>query len=273
MHYGIDLMISGDFADPALTARLAKTAEDAGWEALFVWDHRGYIWGAPFADAWVTLAAVATSTQRLRLGTAVSPLPQRKPHDVALALASLDLLSGGRVIFGAGLGGVAEEYTVFGEPGDAKVRAAMLDEGLEVLRLLWLGEEVRYRGAHYVVDGTTLAPLPVQRPRIPVWIGGESRPAMRRAARWDGWVASAFGGDGEVVKRPEDLARDAEAIGRYRSENAPFDIALIGQSAPGDRATAREYGEAGATWWLEHLYGLRGSTEELLARVAAGPPA
>lgn len=272
MHCGIELMISGDFADPALTARLARTAEDAGWEALFVWDHRGYIWAEPFADAWVTLAAAASSTARLRLGTAVTPLPQRKPHDVALALTSLDLLSGGRMVFGAGLGGVAEEYTVFGEPGDAKVRAGMLDEGLEVLRLLWLGEEVRYRGVHYIVDGTTLAPLPVQRPRIPIWIGGESRPAMRRSARWDGWIATAFGGHGEVLRRAEDLARDAEAIRRYRTADAPFDIALIGQSAPGDSAMVREYGQAGATWWLEDLHGLRGSTEELLARVAAGPP-
>jgi alkanesulfonate monooxygenase SsuD/methylene tetrahydromethanopterin reductase-like flavin-dependent oxidoreductase (luciferase family) len=273
MHYGVDLMISGDFADPALTAHLARTAEDAGWEGLFVWDHRGYIWGAPFADAWVTLAAAAISTERLRLGTAVTPLPQRKPHDVALALTSLDLLTKGRTILGAGLGGVAEEYTAFGEPGDSKVRAGMLDEGLEVLRLLWSGEEVRYRGTYYTVDGATLAPLPVQRPRIPAWIGGESRSAMRRAARWDGWIASAFDGHGEVVRVPEDLARDAEAIRRYRAEDSPFDIALIGQSAPGDRATVGEYAAAGATWWLEHLHGLRGSREELLARVAAGPPA
>ncbi len=272
MHYGIDLMISGDFADPALTARLARTAEDAGWEGLFVWDHRGYIWGAPFADAWVTLAAAAISTERLRLGTAVTPLPQRKPHDVALALTSLDLVSRGRMVFGAGLGGVAEEYTVFGEPSEPKVRAGMLDEGLEVLRQLWSGEEVRYRGTYYTVDGATLAPLPVQRPRIPVWIGGESRPAMRRAARWDGWIASAFGGHGEVLRRPQDLARDVERIRRCRAEDSPFDIALIGQSAPGDRAMVGEYTEACATWWLEHLHGLRGSTQELMARVAAGPP-
>ncbi len=272
MRYGIDLVISGDFADPALTARLARTAEDAGWEGLFVWDHRGYIWGAPFADACVTLAAAAVSTERLRLGTAVTPLPQRKPHDAALAMTSLDLLSGGRMVFGAGLGGVAEEYTVFGEPGDARVRAGMLDEGLDVIQELWSGEEVRHRGTYYTVDGATLAPLPVQWPRIPVWIGGESRPAMRRAARWDGWIASAFGGHGEVLREPEDLARDMERIRRQRAEDSPFDIALIGQSAPGDRTMVGEYAEAGATWWLESVHDRRGSTEELMARVVAGPP-
>lgn len=277
MQFGIDLVIADDFADPALTAHLARTAEDAGWDGLFVWDHRGYVWGESFADACVTLAAAAVSTERLRLGTAVTPLPQRKPHDVALTLASLDLLSGGRMVFGAGLGGVAAEYTTFGEPGDAKVRAAMLDEGLEVLRLLWSGEEVRHRGAHYIVDGTTLAPLPVQRPRIsmpriPIWIGGESRPALRRAARWDGWIASAFGGHGEVIRRPEDLARDVAVIRQYRTADSPFDVALTGQSAPGDGAMVREYGETGATWWLESLHNRRGSTEELLERVAAGPP-
>ena len=77
MQFGIDLVIADDFADPALTARLARTAEDAGWDGLFVWDHRGYVWAEPFADAWVTLAAAAGSTERLRLGTAVTPLPHR----------------------------------------------------------------------------------------------------------------------------------------------------------------------------------------------------
>lgn len=273
MRYGIELVIADDFADPALTARLARAAEGAGWEGLFVWDHRGYVWGTPFADAWVTLAAAAAATTRLRLGTAVTPLPQRKPHDAALALASLDRLSGGRMVLGAGLGGVAREYTAFAEPGDARVRAGMLDEGLEVLRRLWSGEEVRHRGAHYTVEGVRLAPLPVQRPRIPVWIGGETPAALRRAARWDGWVVGAFGGHGEVIRAPGDLARDVAAIRRARAAGGPFDVALIGQSAPGEGAMVGEYAGAGATWWLEHLHDRRGSTAELLARVAAGPPA
>jgi alkanesulfonate monooxygenase SsuD/methylene tetrahydromethanopterin reductase-like flavin-dependent oxidoreductase (luciferase family) len=267
-------MISGDFADPVRTARLAETAETAGWDGLFVWDHRGYIWGAAFADAFVTLAAVATATTKLRLGTAVTPLPQRKPQDMALTLTTLDRLSRGRVIFGVGLGGVVEEYTVFAEPGDAKLRAAMLDEGLMLLQRLWSGEAVQHSGMHYPVDGATLTPLPVQRPRIPIWIGGESRSALRRAARWDGWVASGVGAQGdEVLRPPADLTRDVETIRGYRTAGAPFDVALIGQSTPSDARLVRAYEQAGATWWLEHLHGRRGSAEDLLARVAAGPPA
>ena len=185
MHHGIDLMISGEFADPALTAQLVRSAEDAGWEDLFVWHHRGSIWGAPFADAWVTLAAAAVSTKRLRFGTAVTLLPQRKPRDVALALTSLDFLSGGRMVFGADHGDVVEEeYTVFGEPRDAKVRAGMLDEGLEVLRQLWSGEAVTVRATHCTVDGAKLAPLPVQRSRIPVWIGGSMGRLDSQRFRW-----------------------------------------------------------------------------------------
>ena len=96
--------------------------------------------------------------RRVRIGTAVTPVARRRPQVLAQTVASLDVLSGGRVVFGAGLGGAESEFGKFGEPTDAKVRAAMLDEGLGVLRALWSGAEVRHRGEHYTVDGVTLAP-------------------------------------------------------------------------------------------------------------------
>src|SRR3712207_8459219 len=149
MRYGIVTANLGEYADPRVAVRLAQAAEEAGWEAFFVWDHLGFVWGSPSSDPWVVLPAVAASTTHLALGTAITPLARRRPHIVANALASLDLLSGGRVIFGAGLGGVAEEFTAFGEPGDAKVRARMLDEGLTVVDGLWSGEPLTYHGKHY----------------------------------------------------------------------------------------------------------------------------
>src|SRR5215204_3550273 len=175
MRYGIVMSNLDDYADPRLVIRLARAAEAAGWEAFFVWDHLGFAWGSPSSDPWVSLSALAVSTTHLKLGTAITP-------------RSLDLLSGGRMIFGTGLGGVPEEFTAFGEAGAAKERARMLDEGLAVLDRLWSGEMVTHHGQHYDVENVALAPLPFQRPRIPIWIGGESPPALRRAARWDGWL-------------------------------------------------------------------------------------
>jgi alkanesulfonate monooxygenase SsuD/methylene tetrahydromethanopterin reductase-like flavin-dependent oxidoreductase (luciferase family) len=189
MRYGIVTANLGDYADPRVAVRLAQAAEEAGWEAFFMWDHLGFVWGSPSSDPWVVLPAVAASTTHLALGTAITPLARRRPQIVANALASLDLLSGGRVVFGAGLGGVPEEFTAFGDPGDMKERAARLDEGLTILNRLWSGAPVTHRGPHYAVEGVSLAPLPLQRPRIPIWIGGEGAPALRRAARWDGWLA------------------------------------------------------------------------------------
>src|ERR687896_2223359 len=211
MRYGVVTANLGAYADPRVSVGLARVAEAAGWEAFFVWDHLGFVRGVPSGDPYVILSAVAASTTHLTLGTAITPLARRRPQIVANALASLDLLSGGRVVFGAGLGGVVEEFTAFGDPGDTKERAAMLDEGLMILNRLWSGETVTHRGPHYAAEGVSLAPLPLQRPRIPIWIGGEGAPALRRAARWDGWLAPATNPDGTPTgtKSP---ARIAEMV-------------------------------------------------------------
>jgi alkanesulfonate monooxygenase SsuD/methylene tetrahydromethanopterin reductase-like flavin-dependent oxidoreductase (luciferase family) len=127
--------------------RVAESAEASGWEALFVWDHLAFVWGPPAADPWVTLAAVATSTSRLVVGTGVTPVARRRPHVLARAVATLDVLSGGRVVFGAGLGGVPSEFSAFGEDDDARLRAEKLDEGLDLLRRLWSGDASSTGGA------------------------------------------------------------------------------------------------------------------------------
>ena len=105
MRYGIVMSNLDDYADPRLAIRLAQAAEEAGWEAFFVWDHLGFVWGSASSDPWITLSAVAVSTTHLKLGTAITPLARRRPQVVANTLGSLDLLSGGRMIFGTGLGG------------------------------------------------------------------------------------------------------------------------------------------------------------------------
>lgn len=273
MKFGIDVINAGHFADPKHAVELAQTAEASGWDGFFIWDHLAFIWGAASADPWVTLAAVAATTEKLIIGPAVTPVARRRPQVLAQQLVSLDLLSKGQVIFGAGLGGVAAEYTAFGQPFEPKQVAEMLDEGLDVLAQLWAGTPVTHHGDHYTLENVTFQPRPVQQPRIPIWIGGESKPAMRRAARWDGWIIGISGPDGEITRTPEQLADDIARIRAMRPDpDAPFDVAIIAQSEPADRALAERFAEVGATWWLESIHEMRATPDALLRRVEAGPP-
>jgi alkanesulfonate monooxygenase SsuD/methylene tetrahydromethanopterin reductase-like flavin-dependent oxidoreductase (luciferase family) len=251
----------GTYSDPRVAVRVSRAAEDSGWDCVFIWDHLAFVWGKRSADPWTTLAAIAASTERVLLGTAVTPVARRRLQVLANQVATLDMLSGGRVVFGAGLGGSPSEFGRFGEATDEKVRAAMLDEGLDILRRLWSGEEVNHRGEHYTVDGVMLSPTPLQG-QLPVWIGGNRPASLRRASRWDGWIASSDLQGMELS--PDDVARSVERIGR----SGDFDIAVIG---PSDRGEPADYERAGATWWLENLHDERGTLDEVLALVLAGP--
>jgi alkanesulfonate monooxygenase SsuD/methylene tetrahydromethanopterin reductase-like flavin-dependent oxidoreductase (luciferase family) len=261
---GICLANVGTYADPQLAVRVAQTAEQSGWDGVFIWDHLAFVWGPPSVDPYTTLAAIATTTERVRLGTAVTPVARRRLQVLANQVATLDVLSSGRVVFGAGLGGSPSEFRKFGEPTDAKLRAAKLDEGLDVLHRLWSGERVTHRGGHYTVDDVQLAPIPRQS-RLPIWIGGNRPASLRRAARWDGWIADSADPTGMTLT-PDDVRRSIETIGRSDG----FDVAVLGERG---RADPADYARAGATWWLENLHDERGSLDEVLRLVSAGPRA
>jgi alkanesulfonate monooxygenase SsuD/methylene tetrahydromethanopterin reductase-like flavin-dependent oxidoreductase (luciferase family) len=267
VRYGICLANTGTYSDPRVAVDVARAAEASGWDGIFLWDHLAFVWGPPAADPWATLAAIATSTKTLLLGTAVTPVARRRPQVLANQIATLDVLSGGRVIFGAGLGGSPSEFGKFGEPTDAKVRAAMLDEGLDLLRRFWSGEKVTHEGKHYRVDGVTLAPTPVQE-RLPIWIGGNKPASQRRAARWDGWIPDTAYPAGAAAT-PEHVSQGVGRIRALRSESSErFDVAVLAErdSDPGG------YEAAGGTWWLEGVHDQRGSLDEMLALVQSGPP-
>ena len=240
MKFAVCLANFGTYADPRQSLRVAQAAEASGWDGFFVWDHLAFVWGPPSADPWVTLAAVAAQTEALTLGTALTPLPRRRPQVVALQAASLAALNeGGRVVFGAGLGGNEKEFTRFGEDPDPRRRARLLDDGLRLVRELWPG---------------------------PIWVGGNSAPALRRASRWDGWIPNSVGRDG-MAMTPAELARGVATIAR----GAGFDVACNGYSSPHDSELVAEYEQAGATWWLENLHDRRFDLDGVLARVSAGP--
>ena len=265
MQFAVDLAPLGEMADPRLLARLAMAAERSGWDGVSTWDVLATTMGGA-ADPFVALAAVASATERLRLITSVVVLPRRRPQLVAQAAATLDLLSGGRLVLGIGAGGDPSDFTAFGESFDAPARAARLDADAEQIDR-WL------RGAGEV----PVSPPPVQAPRPPMWIGGAKPGALRRAARWDGWIAVATAEDyATMLLSPEDLAAKIAVIAAERSaldrDGLPFDVALFAHSEPGDEAKVAAYGHAGVTWWLESLSPVRGSLAALEARIEAGPP-
>jgi alkanesulfonate monooxygenase SsuD/methylene tetrahydromethanopterin reductase-like flavin-dependent oxidoreductase (luciferase family) len=261
VRFGLLVANIGSYADPRTAIRVAQAAEQAGWELYMVWDHLAFVWGPPAADPWVTLAAVATSTERILLGPGVTPVPRRRPHVVAHEIATLDALSGGRVIFGAGLGGGHGEFRKFGESEDARDRAPLLDEGLDVIRALLDGEEVTHRGEHFTVEGVTLKPAPG--PRLPIWVGGLSRKSRERAARFDGWFAD--------TAAPQEMKMRADEF-RPLLDGYDFgDVAVLGYSDPGERDLHDAFAAAGATWWIEQIHDQRGELDAMLARIAAGP--
>jgi alkanesulfonate monooxygenase SsuD/methylene tetrahydromethanopterin reductase-like flavin-dependent oxidoreductase (luciferase family) len=275
MKYALNTSNFGNCGDVRLLAEIAHQAEDAGWDAYFVWDHVHWPNMEPIVDPWVALAAMAMRTERMRLGTLVTPVARRRPAKLARELTSLDHLTGGRMTFGAGGGIWPEEFGALGDSSDPKARAAMLDEGLELLNALWSGKPVRHQGKHYQVETSGFAP-PLQRPRIPIWLAATwpVKNTLRRAAQWDGVVP--VGRAWEVPLTPEEIRGVAAAIAEHRNIREPFDIGCFGQTQGDDRGAdagkVAAYAEAGGTWWVEYRHSWVTPLEDLLARVRKGPP-
>lgn len=291
MRFAVSMPNFGVGLDAAAVADAAATAEGAGWDAFYLWDHTlAFMPGAvDLVDPWIALTVAATRTSRIRLGTAVTPLPRRRPVTVARQVVTLDRLSGGRVTLGVGIGAMPFEWEYSGEETDLVVRGDMLDEGLDVVTRLWTAQPVEHRGTHYRLAGpdgwgALHHPPPVQQPRVPIWVAGTwlgdgssgGRP-LRRAARWDGVLPMRLDGGWA----PSDTAGVAAAVSRHRGSLAGFDVAVPGESdgaTPGSVVAA--HADAGATWWVEAVHPWRfGFTEggpwpwrAMLDRIAAGPP-
>ena len=249
MRSGLFLPPFDALADPGVVARLAAEAEEAGWQGVFVWDH--VRWREPVtdvADAWITLAAIATATHDIRLGPMVTPLARRRPVKVARETATLDRLSDGRLTLGVALGSdrSGKELSITGEELNDRRRASMLDEALEILTAAWTGEPVYHRGEHYTVDGMRFLPRPVQRPGVPVWVGrypGKAGP-LRRAARYEGFFPVDLEGPDQLAEIVPDLASLRREFGKDLAE--PYDV--VAALPPG--TDPAPYASAGATWWM-----------------------
>jgi alkanesulfonate monooxygenase SsuD/methylene tetrahydromethanopterin reductase-like flavin-dependent oxidoreductase (luciferase family) len=280
MQYGLYFPNFGKFGDPHVMVQIAVTAERAGWDGVFPWDHIqvGH-WAGPVMDPWVAMAAMAAATDRIRLGPMVTPLPRRRPAKLARETVTLDHLSQGRVILGVGIGWPPDvDFGNFGDAADNRVRGEQLDEGLDLLAALWSGEIVNHQGTHYTAIDAKFLPTPVQKPRIPIWVGGmwPRKPAFRRAARWDGVYPIAIGDstDDYVAMTPEMLSDIVEYVRSHRETDAPFDVAVNGSSFPGTESGApSDFADAGATWWIENVgWPPDVPLEGWLEFIAEGPP-
>lgn len=277
MQYGLTLPNGGACADAKTLGEFAHLAEEAGWDGVFIEDSIIHFSApdSPTFDPWIGLAVMALATNRVRLGTMVTPLARRRPWKVARETATLDHLSNGRLILGVGLGGEEDVGIVkFHEPAlDNKEKAERLDEALEVLAGLWSGQLFSHRGKYYEVDPITFLPAPVQEPRIPIWVGGgypRSGP-LKRAARWDGACFYPVSDDNWT---PAGIRNLSAYIKTHRFQETPFDIVISGQEHTADpewdRALVSSYAEAGATWWVEYVHAA--DKQEMSGHIKQGPP-
>jgi alkanesulfonate monooxygenase SsuD/methylene tetrahydromethanopterin reductase-like flavin-dependent oxidoreductase (luciferase family) len=267
-------------AEPGRVVELAQSAEEAGWDGFFLWDHILAVPGMPVADSWITIAAIAQATARMRLGLLVTPLARRRPWVVARQAATLDRLSKGRLVVGVGLGddGWREFSSFRGEPADTAERAPILDDSLDLLRHLWSGEEVRWQGKHFFVDSAAFLPRPAQDP-LPVWVACRwpHRQPLARAARHQGCFPLFDQGGWEMPVFP-----DPADVSTVRSElvarGAPPDIDIVcrGVSARSElRGRSEGFASleaAGMTWWLESFGPGEPPVEVVEELVRRGPP-
>lgn len=276
------------FGDATDLADLAVLGEQHGWDAVFGWES---LWGV---SAWVALTAAACRTEMIRLGTLLTPVSRWRPWDLATTVRTLDTVSNGRVILGAGLGALHDGWTAFEADDGRAARVRRLTECLDIYAGLMKGQPFDYDGVEYQVRATDfmLPPPPVQRPHPPVWLvgayvpGRETQPSLERAARWEGLLPQRGdnppNGD-RKAESPERLAEIVDLVRGYREAAglpwAGYDVVKEADSFGNfttqttDDKTA--WADAGATWWVESWWDLEGGQEgfaEMRRRITSGPP-
>ncbi|MBI4675748.1 MAG: LLM class flavin-dependent oxidoreductase [Chloroflexi bacterium] len=280
--------------DARTAANFAREAEKAGWDGFFVWEP---VWGE---DPWIMLAACAMVTEKIRLGTLLTPPSRRRPWKLASETATLDRLSNGRLILSVGLGAVHENsgWEEFGEVTEKKLRAERMDESLEILTGLWRGQPFAFEGKHFHVKpynlsafGTPPPAPPIQKPRIPIWVVGavDREKSLRRVLKYDGLLPTLVADKGSTSPEqggsftPEQLRAAVDWILARREPSGanatPLDV-IVEHQTPGDDAKRaaeilKPWADAGATWHIEAMWGAIGAADgqaRVLERIRQGPP-
>ncbi len=254
----------------------AVLAEESGWDGIFLSDS---IWEG-WTEPWTLHAAITARTERIKLGTWITPIPRHLPWELAFKLATLDQLSDGRVICGAGLG-IPEEYETFGGSYEPRLLGEKYDEALQIIEGLWTNEVFTYEGKHYIVKEAKFPVHPVQQPRIPFVLAcwWPNKKPFRRAARWDGiapsYPAYIGGGPGPQGEQAEGtLVSQLEDLVAYyhQQTDVPGEL-ILDRHPPGVTAEYHEAGERlGVTWWLTSHRDEGRWAEINEEEIAAGPP-
>lgn len=273
-------VLSTSFSSVAHLTEIAPVADECGWDAMSFSDHvvhpedistpypytddgsRRWQAFTDWPDPWVMIGALATITKRIRFTNNIFVLPMRNPFLVAKAISTAAIVSNNRVTPAIGVGWSSDEFGLMG--ADFKTRGKRTDEMLEILRLLWTGEMVNYQGEHYQFDNLEMNPAPSE--YIPIWVGGISKPAMRRAARLaDGWVTDLQTSD-EIIQSIEQIQAWRREYGR---DHLPFDI-MATPSDAWDPDGYKRLEEAGVTHILTMPWPFyHGDTDELDKKIDA----
>jgi len=249
-----------DLSEPSAVVDIAVAAEANGWDGIFLWDHVLRPDVQRVADVWITMAAVAAATARIRIGPMVTPLTRRRIAPLARQTVSLDRLSGGRLVMGIGLGvDGGGELSRFGEVVEPSIRAARLDEAADLLVQAWSGRPVVHHGEHFTVDDVTFLPQPVQAP-LPIWCAarGTALRPVRRAARFQGLFPIEVG--------VAELVTMLDEVRRVRGSLDGFDVAA--RVSPDDDPAILDV--PGVTWAVRS-YAPDTPAGDILA-VASSPP-
>ena len=257
MKVGLMPLFGGETADPDYVARIAKGLEDKGFSSVWVPDHvlipkvikSGYPYNKDGSfpvdpkllglEPFALLTFIAAHTETIRLGTGVIVLPQRNPTLTAKQAADVDVLSKGRLDFGIGVGWLAEEFVAMGESFER--RGARSDDYIRLMKELWKEGASSYEGEFFQLPESYQYPLPVQTPHPPLWFGGESKPALRRVARFGHW----YGVDVLPEQVPEKMAllkKHCDIEGRDIND---VKVALCPYAHPCDRDMLKRYEDAG----------------------------
>lgn len=284
LNHGIVLANMADVADTETLVEYGKAAEESGWDGVFLIDHLIY---PPeqhdgCSDPWITLAGIAARTESIKLASWVTPVARRQPWQLARNLATLDRLSGGRVILGTGLGS-EPDYTPFGQSYDPPTLGTRYDEALDVIAGLWSGGPFTYDGEYFTLDDVTLLPPPVQEPRIPIIAGGfwPNKAPFKRGARWDGIAPlspvirgvedNATQGD-EVTQSPTDELRAmVEYYLDVTDDSGEIFLPLDFPDAPSD--VVELYQSLGVTWGITTTWDQSHNYNLTMERIREGPPA
>ena len=230
----------------------AVLAEKAGWDGVFVAE-LGF-----GVDAWALLSAIAVRTERVRLGTMLTPLPWRRPWKLAGQVATLDQLSNGRAVLAVGVGAVDTGLGTYPEVTDLRERAALLDQHIDVVRSLLDGNVVLPDAGLDLTEAVVAAPRPVQA-RVPIWCVAVAKPkSMRRVLRCDG-----------LVVQVEETAQLTEMLAWFDANGGrPGEVVAQGETDAGDAGVIASWADAGATWWLESRWS---APDAARSRIEAGP--